>query len=114
MLITFKSKAAPEVLMYQEHANRILDLWQKDHPRGVLTAAELPQAIARLQAEIDDSKQHPVSEEVQHDVQAHHNATVEDEEHEKAQEVSFATRAFPLMEMLRAAERDHSDVVWGV
>ncbi|WP_338848855.1 DUF1840 domain-containing protein [Massilia sp. W12] len=114
MLITFKSKAAPEVLMYQEHANRILDLWRKEHPRGVLTVDELPQAIARLQAEIEDSKQHPASEEVQHDVARHHNATTDDDEHEPAQEVSFATRAFPLMEMLRAAEREKHDIVWGV
>ena len=30
MLITFKTKAYPNVLMYQEHAMRILDLLQKE------------------------------------------------------------------------------------
>ncbi len=114
MLITFKSKAAAEVIMYQEHANRILDLWQKDHQRGVLTAAEMGQALQKLEAEIADSKEHPASEEIQHDIHAHHNAQHDDSDHEAQQEVSFATRAFPLLEMLRAANKGKHDIVWGV
>ena len=114
MLITFKSKAAAEVLMYQEHAKRILDLWQKDLQRGVLTPAELPQALHKLEAEIEDSRNHPASEEMQHDINIHHNAQGDDSDHEAAQEVSFAIRAFPLLEMLRAANKDGRDVLWGV
>lgn len=114
MLITFKSKAVADVLMYQEHAKRILDLWQKDIQRGVLTHDELPQVIHKLEAEIEDSRKHPASEEIQHDVMVHHNAQVDDSDHEAVQEVSFATRAFPLLEMLRAAHKDGCNVVWGV
>ncbi|MBI3229739.1 MAG: DUF1840 domain-containing protein [Burkholderiales bacterium] len=114
MLITFKSKAAAEVIMYQEHANRILDLWQKEHQRGVLTAAESAQALATLEKEIQESKEHPASEEIQHDVHAHHNPNHDDQEHEVAEQVSFATRAFPLLEMVRAANKAGHDIVWGV
>ena len=39
MLVTFKSKAAAEVLMYEDHAKRILDLLNKDVKRGIITAA---------------------------------------------------------------------------
>src|SRR6478672_3949357 len=52
MLITFTSKAAAEVMMYQEHAKRILDLLHKDAKRGVFTAAELPLAVSTLEKEI--------------------------------------------------------------
>lgn len=114
MLITFKSKAAAEVLMYQEHANRILDLWQKQHQRGVLTSAELPTALQKLEMEIEESRNHPASGEMQHDVHAHHNEKGDDSEHEAVEPVSFATRAYPLLEMLRAANKDGRDVVWGV
>ncbi len=114
MLITFKSKAAPEVIMYQEHAKRILDLFQKGLGPGVLTAAETGAAVARLEAEIEASRAHAVSEELQHDVDLHHNANGDDSEHEAAEVVSFPTRAFPLLEMLRAAHRDGQDVMWGV
>lgn len=114
MLVTFKSKAAAEVMMYEEHAKRILDLLKKDVKRGIMTAAEMPNAVTKLEAEIAESRLHPTSEEVQRDVLAHHGEDVEDNEHEPVEYVSFATRAYPLLEMMRAAQRDGNDVMWGV
>lgn len=114
MLITFKSKAAAEVLMYEEHAKRMLDLLHKDVKRGIITAEEMPTAIATLEAEITESKRYPHSEVEQHDVLAHHNEAGDDNEHEPVEFVSFATRAYPLLEMMRAAQKEHCDVMWGV
>jgi hypothetical protein len=113
MLITFTSKAAADVLMYQDHAKRILDLLHKDKDRGVITAAEAPHAVAILEKEIAESQQHQPSNEVQRDVNAHRRDE-EDTDHEEAQQVSFATRAYPLLEMLRAARDQGRDVMWGV
>jgi len=107
MLITFKSKAAAEVVMYKEHAKPILDLLHKDVERGVITAAETASAIAKLEAEIAASRL-PPPEAVQRDDDG------DDNEHEPVEAVSFSTRAYPLLEMLRAAQRDGRDVVWGV
>ncbi|WP_420472796.1 DUF1840 domain-containing protein [Noviherbaspirillum sp. ST9] len=114
MLVTFKSKAAAEVLMYEEHAKRILDLLNKDVKLGVITSEEAPNAVARLEAEIAESRLHPTSEEVKRDVLAHHGDEGDDNEHEPVEFVSFATRAYPLLEMLRAARNDGQDVMWGV
>lgn len=114
MLVTFKSKAAAEVMMYEEHARRILDLLNKDVKRGIITSAEAPNAVARLEAEIAESRLHPTSEEVKRDVLAHHGDEGDDNEHEPVEFVSFATRAYPLLEMLRAARNDGHDVMWGV
>lgn len=114
MLVTFKSKAAAEVLMYEEHAKRILDLLGKDVKRGIITSAEAPNAVATLEAEIAESRLHPTSEEVRRDVLAHHGEEGDDNEHEPVEFVSFATRAYPLLEMLRAARQDKQDVMWGV
>lgn len=114
MLITFKSKAASEVVMYKEHAKRILDLLHKDLDRGVITAAETAGAITRLEAEITESRLHTVSEEVQRDVAVHHGDHGDDNDHEPAAIVTFSSRAYPLLEMLRAAHKDGQDVVWGV
>lgn len=113
MLITFKSKAYPNVLMYQEHAKRILELLHKDSERGVITAEEAPQAVKLLENEIEESRKHQATDELEEDVKAHHGAT-EDAEHEQIQTVSFSTRAYPLLEMLRAARDQRSDVLWGV
>jgi hypothetical protein len=114
MLITFTSKAAAEVMMYKEHAKRILDLLHKDLDRGVITAAEAPQAVAILEKEIAESRMHQASGEVQRDIHAHHNEAGDDSDHEEVQLVSFATRAYPLLEMLRAAAQGGHDVLWGV
>lgn len=114
MLVKFKSKAAADVLMYEEHAKRILDLLHKDVKRGVITAGETPQAVAKLEEEIADSRVHQNAEELHRDVLAHHGEEGDDSEHEPVEFVSFATRAYPLLEMLRAAKHDGSDVMWGV
>ncbi len=114
MLITFKSKAAADVLMYEAHAKRILDLLHKDVRRGVITAAETGNAIARLEAEILQSRMHSAAEDVRHDVEAHHGDSGDDNEHEPTQLVSFATRAYPLLEMLRAAQKGGHAVAWGI
>lgn len=114
MLITFHSKAAADVTMYQEHAKRILDLLGKDIDRGVITAAEAPQAVSVLEKEIAETRAHTASDDMQRDVNAHHGEAAEDSDHEGAQLVSFSTRAFPLLEMLRASRDGGNDILWGV
>lgn len=114
MLVTFKSKAAAEVLMYEEHAKRILDLLHKDSKLGVITAAETSRAIQLLEGEITESKAHSASDAVQRDVVAHHGENGDDNDHEQPQIVSFSSRAYPLLEMLRAARAENADVLWGV
>jgi Domain of unknown function (DUF1840) len=114
MLITFTSKAASEVMMYKEHAKRILDLLHKDLDRGVITAAEAPEAVAILEKEIAESRKHQASDDVQRDINAHHGPVGDDTDHEGMELVSFSTRAYPLLEMLRAAKQGGHDVLWGV
>jgi hypothetical protein len=114
MLVTFKSKAAAEVIMYEEHAKRILDLLGKDIKRGVITAEEAGPAIARIEAEIAQIKAHAESEKIRRDIEAHHNASGDDNEHEPIETVSFATRTYPLLEMLRAAQKQGQPVAWGI
>lgn len=112
MLITFKSKAYPNVMMYKDHAKRILDLLHKDSDRGVITAEEATRAVKLLESEIEESRKHQATDEVEQDVKAHHGE--EDTEHEAIETVTFSTRAFPLLEMLRAARDQQTDVLWGV
>src|SRR5471030_2560088 len=113
MLISFKSKSSPEVLMYQEHAQRILDLLHKSPTRGVITAAEAAQALSVLEKEVALSKLHP-EVDIEHDVHAHEQEEGESTEHALMQRVGFAARVFPLLEMLRAAKQENENIVWGV
>ena len=114
MLISFKSKSSPEVLMYQEHAQRILDLLHKNPQRGVITPAEAGEALAILEKEVAESKRHPEND-VEHDV--HTPETLEEGEtgeHARAQKVHCSQRAYPLMEMLRSAKAENESIIWGV
>lgn len=113
MLITFKCKSYPEVLMYKEHAQRILDLLHKEPERGVITSAEAEHAIGLIESEIEESRKHQVSDQVAHDVQAHHRDE-DDHEHQPIEVVSFSTRMYPLLEMLRSARDNKTDILWGV
>lgn len=113
MLITFKSKASPDLTMYQEHAQRILDLLHKSPTRGVITAAEAAQALETLENEVAESKRHPEND-VEHDAHAHEKDEDESVEHAMAQRVGFSARAYPLLQMLRAAKEYGHDVLWGV
>ena len=113
MLITFRSKAAADVTMYQDHAKRILDLLGKDSERGIITAGEAGRAVDLLEQEIEESRRHPASDEVMRDIDAH-GGDEDDKEHEEVQTVTFSARAYPLLDMLRGARDQKQDVVWGV
>lgn len=112
MLIKFRSKASPEVLMYKEHAKPILDLLNKDVDRGVITAAEAPKAVEIIEHEIAEMRKQQAHDEAAQD------ATAREEREEREQganaPVGFATRAYPLLTMLRDARDHHADVMWGV
>ncbi|HWX02687.1 DUF1840 domain-containing protein [Collimonas sp.] len=114
MLVTFKSKASSEVIMFEQDAKRILDLLHKDVKIGVITAAEGAAVIARLEQETSESRAHPASDSVQRDIAAHHNDQGDDSGHEPVQTVNFANKIYPLLEMLREAHKHNNDVLWGV
>lgn len=115
MLITFKSKAAADIIMYKEHAQRILALLDKDIDRGIIVHTDTKKAIAIIEAAIAESRAHPVSQQVSQDIIAHPNTNGEgDHDHDAVESVSFSSRAYPLLEMLRAANEQNQDVVWGV
>lgn len=113
MLITFKSKSYPDVMMYQEHAKRILDLLNKEPEIGVITSAEAARAVELLEQEIEESRKHPSTDEVEQDIKAH-QADEDDPDHEQVEMVSFSTRAYPMLEMLRSARDHQTDILWGV
>jgi hypothetical protein len=96
--------------MFGEHAKRILDLLDKNVSRGVITAAELAHAIARLEDEFCDVKHQSGVEEMQGGA----SVRSDNSDEKQATSVSTATRVYPLLEMLRAAQKNGSDVMWGV
>ena len=107
MLVTFKSKAAADVPMYAEHAKMLLavvgkSLEPESAPKGIITAADVPAALARLKAAADASRR------------TEKENGQRDDEPGRAISVGLAQRAFPLIDMLERAAKDQRDIVWGV
>lgn len=99
--------------MYKEHAKRVLDLLHKEPERGVITSSEAAKAVEVLEVEIEESRKHQPTDQVAQDIQAHHGDD-EDHDHEQIQAVSFSTRMYPLLEMMRSARDNQTDILWGV
>lgn len=111
MLITFKSHASADVLMFGNAAKSILEILGKDgdDPKGIVTEAQLPDAIARLRAAIEADKARraaPTEEEEE--------AAKEAGQTGMAAPVSLAQRAYPLLAMLEEALKERTPVTWGV
>lgn len=103
MLVVFKSKAAAEVMMLADHAKPLLEIAGKDwSPRGVFTTEQLPGAISRLEAAMHGE---PAPRGY---------ADREDREKESAElnHVTVGQRAYPLVDMMREAQKMHVDVMW--
>jgi hypothetical protein len=114
MLVTFKSKAAADIIMYKEHAKRILDLFNKDVDRGVITAEETDTALAKLNAAIEESRASAAQDQDSSNDAERRDDSAEDQETQMSRSVSFATRAYPFLEMLRAAKKGGYDIAWGI
>ncbi len=101
-LVTFRSRAASAIIMYTETAQRLLAIIGKPMAeRGVITSEQVEGALARLLQAVEQERSSGVP------------ARDEDapgDEHP----VSLRQRAFPLVEMLRAARKRHVDVTWGI
>ena len=101
MAITFKTKACGDVTMLDANARQLLGIIGKEFGvRGVITAAEAPQAVALLRSAIA----------------ADAGATPdEDAEPEAARAyVPLKTRVQPFVEMLERSGERGSDILWGV
>jgi hypothetical protein len=108
MLITFKCRATPEVVMLENLAQYLVGIVGKHlGERGVITHEELDDAITKLEAAIVTDKQ----ERAEHDGHFH-----EDEEGHEHHEIpiGLAQRAYPFLDMLREAKKENADIIWGV
>lgn len=111
MLVIFKSDVSADVIMHGDAGKTLIAAVGKDpeDAKGIVTVEQLPDAIARLRAAIEEDR-------------ARHALPTEDDEAADrdagrtgmAAPVSLAQRAWPLMDMLERAQREQVPVVWGV
>jgi hypothetical protein len=110
MLVTFKSKASADIIMYETHVQPYLDLLGKDIKRGIITAAETPTAIALLEQKMAEHRNADAALHQEPDDLDDEDAYAKKA---RAAQVTFSARFFPLLEMLRDAQKRQADIVWG-
>jgi hypothetical protein len=109
-LVVFRSRAAAEIYMFAESARRIFEIIGKaDAPRGVITAEQVPEALARLQAAVDAER-----EQLKEQADEAEDADRRGEPAPPPRAITLGQRAYPLIAMLRAAQADGVEVTWGV
>jgi hypothetical protein len=98
--------------MFAETARRIFEIIGKQEaPRGVITAEQVPDALARLTAAVEEEKAQLKAAQAQAEEAARRG---EDDAEKGERAITLAQRAWPLIEMLRAAQKMNVDVTWGV
>lgn len=105
MLYKFKSRAAADLIMLEPQGRQIVTIMGKTPgASGIVTAAQIPSAIAALEAAVAAEEALPPVDEAGEEVT----------EQERAEAVRLRQRVAPLIEMLRCSAAEQVDVVWGV
>ena len=98
MLYKFKSKAAGDVIMLGRNGDQVLRIVGKEPAdKGIIEAADLGAAIAALEAAV-----------------AADELAAQSADAAPRERVSLRQRAWPLVEMMKRAQRAGQPIVWGV
>lgn len=103
----FKSRTTGDLLMLEQHGQRMLKIVGKDPSRpGIILPEQMAGAVQALQAAAlqEEAEQKRLREEAQ----------ACDEAPPEFEHVSLHTRSLPLIQMLQQCEQDNVEIVWGV
>lgn len=110
MIITFQSPASGDVIMFGDVAKRMMELMGKEPTdKGIVTVEQLPDAIARLKAAIEEDRRERAGKSPE-DMPRTERA----EGGGSRPFVTVSQRALPLLELLEWSLKKQKPVVWGV
>ncbi|MBM3388818.1 MAG: DUF1840 domain-containing protein [Betaproteobacteria bacterium] len=106
MLYKFKSRAAADLVMLEPAGRRLLEvLGREPSSQGIFEAADLHGLMQRLDRAIE--LEEAMLEQAERDAQGK-GQTI------RRPEVSLRQRLWPMREMMRRAQAEGHDIVWGV
>ena len=106
MLYKFKSKAAGDVIMMSPNGDQVLRIIGKEpSPKGIIEVADMPAAVQAIEAAIaaDEAQARQADEEARANGEA-----------PPPRGITLRQRVWPLVEMMKHAQREDHDIVWGV
>ena len=106
MLYKFKSKAAADIIMLDANGRELLKILGKEFPeqqaKGILTVAEMPQAIQSIEAALE-AEARQLAQMVS-----------EGDAPPPSRGVSLRQRLLPFLGMVRLCQQAGQPIVWGV
>lgn len=101
MLITFKSSAGSNIVMFEKNGEEILRIVGKSagDAQGILTVEQMPAALAALQEACAADKARLLDRE-----QASRNEI----------EIGLSQRAVPLVQLIERSLQENAPITWGV
>ena len=115
MLFKFKSQACADLIMLEADGRRLLKAMLGDDPvKGIVRVADLPQALARLDAAVaqDEALRRAQAEKAA--ARAAGQDVAAEEEDTALPAIRLAQRAAPMQKMLKRCMAEEADLVWGV
>lgn len=107
MIYKFQSKADSDLFMNVGPAERILSIIGKAAgPKGIIEPADMPAAIAALEAAVNDEEQAREG--------SLESAAADGQVVPAAQPIGLKQRAWPFIQMLKRCQQADVPVVWGV
>ena len=104
MLVTFRTKAHANIVMFGDVAKQLLSLMgHSGTVPSAINAEDVPAALARLEAAIEQRKAADAAAAVEDD---------DRDDRDSPRKVTLSQRAGPLLELLRAATAKKADVMW--
>jgi hypothetical protein len=114
VIVIFKSAAAGDVIMFGDVAQRMMKLMGKDATdKGIVTVEQLPDAIARIKAAIEEDKQQRAGKSPEDLPQTEPDGSGGRGQGSRPF-VTLTQRAVPLLELLEWSLKKQKPVVWGV
>ena len=110
MITTFSSKASGDVIMFGDVAEKMMEIMGKDAGgKGIITAEQMPAAIARLEAAIaaDKEERKGLAPEDYPQFETAPDGS-------RRAWISLTQRATPLLELLQWSLKKKVPVTWGV
>lgn len=106
MLFKFKSRATADLIMLEPNGRQLLEIIGKTpDPHGIVTAAQIPAAIAALEAAV-------AADEANAGASAEEAEGADGEQQPPRDTVRLRQRAAPFIDMLRRSAAEDHDVVW--
>ena len=104
MIYKFRSNATGDLIMLGPNGDRMLRLIGREPAgKGIIEPADMPGAIASLEAAI-------AAEEAEHGERAERG----DDQERAADAVALGPRMWPMIEMMKRAHGADEPIVWGV